>query len=60
MERHLDFTIDFETCSLGANAAPMQDDPLPDEYASSDAHDALYDAVRSSWLTWQTLKWLQN
>lgn len=24
MERHLDFTIDFETCSLSANAAVMQ------------------------------------
>lgn len=24
MERHLDFTIDFETCSLQADAAPMQ------------------------------------
>lgn len=24
MEKHLDFTIDFETCSLSANAAPMQ------------------------------------
>lgn len=35
-------------------------DPLPDEYASGDAHDALYDAVRSSWLTWQALKRLQN
>ena len=24
MDKHLDFTIDFETCSLSANAAPMQ------------------------------------
>lgn len=36
-------------------------DPLPDEYASgSDAHDALYDATRSAWNTWQALKWLHN
>ncbi len=33
--------------------------PLPDGYAAgSDAHDALYDALRSSWNTWQALKWL--
>lgn len=36
-------------------------DPLPEEYAQgSDAHDALYDATRSSWNTWQALKWLHN
>ena len=35
--------------------------PLPDRYAScSVAHDALYDAVRSSWLTWQALKWIHT
>lgn len=33
--------------------------PLPDQYAG-DAHDALYDAVRSSWYTWQALKWLHQ
>lgn len=34
-------------------------DPLPDEYANArEAHDALYDALRSSWNTWQALKWL--
>lgn len=36
-------------------------DPLPEGYANgSDAHDALYDATRSSWNTWQALKWLHN
>lgn len=31
--------------------------PLPDLYANgSEAHDAVYDAVRSSWFTWQALK----
>lgn len=35
--------------------------PLPETYASgSEAHDALYDAVRSSWLTWQALRWLRG
>ena len=34
-------------------------DPLPERYsAGSEAHDALYDALRSSWNTWQALKWL--
>ena len=34
---------------------------LPDEYAAgSEAHDALYDAMRSSWLTWRALKWLRG
>ena len=33
--------------------------PLPDRYAQgSEAHDALYDALRSSWYTWQALRWL--
>jgi hypothetical protein len=36
-------------------------DPLPEKYTrGSDAHDALYDAVRSSWNTWQALKWLHQ
>ena len=35
--------------------------PLPDEYAGgSEAHDALYDALRSSWYTWQALKSLKQ
>lgn len=35
--------------------------PLPDEYASGmESHDALYDALRSSWNTWQALKWLRK
>ena len=37
MDRHLDFTIDFETCGLGANAAVMQVAVLPwlrDNFAS--------------------------
>lgn len=35
-------------------------DPLPSRYAAgSEAHDALYDAMRSSWYTWQALKSLQ-
>lgn len=34
-------------------------DPLSERYsAGSEAHDALYDALRSSWNTWQALKWL--
>lgn len=34
-------------------------DPLPERYSvGSEAHDALYDALRSSWNTWQALKWL--
>lgn len=36
-------------------------DPLPKRYArGSEAHDALYDAMRSSWYTWQALKWLRQ
>ncbi len=36
-------------------------DPLPKKYArGSEAHDALYDAMRSSWNTWQALKWLRQ
>lgn len=31
-------------------------DPLPDSIAGGEAHDALFDAVRSSWYTWQALK----
>ena len=35
--------------------------PLPSHYAEGrEAHDALYDAVRSSWNTWQALKWLRQ
>ncbi len=35
--------------------------PLPKRYArGSEAHDALYDAMRSSWYTWQALKWLRQ
>ena len=35
--------------------------PLPDEYVSgSEGHDALYDATRSSWYTWQALKSLRQ
>lgn len=34
-------------------------DPLPEEYAAGrEAHDALYDALRSTWNTWQALRWL--
>ncbi len=34
-------------------------DPLPDRYVNgSEAHDALYDALRTSWNTWQALRWL--
>lgn len=33
--------------------------PLPDRYTNSSvAHDALYDALRTSWNTWQALRWL--
>ena len=32
-------------------------EPLPERYATgSDVHDALYDALRSSWNTWQALR----
>ena len=34
-------------------------DPLPDRYKNnSEAHDALYDAFRTSWNTWQALRWI--
>lgn len=36
-------------------------DPLPDQYAEGhEAHDALYDALRSSWYTWQALRTLRD
>jgi len=36
-------------------------DPLPSDYArGSEAHDALYDATRSTWYTWQALRVLRN
>lgn len=36
-------------------------DPLPDQYAEGrEAHDALYDAIRSTWYTWQSLKTLRQ
>lgn len=36
-------------------------EPLPDCYAGgSEAHDALYDAMRSSWNTWQALRWINR
>ena len=36
-------------------------DPLPDRYTNnSEAHDALYDALRTSWNTWQALRWLNS
>lgn len=36
-------------------------DPLPDDIAQgSEAHDALYDALRSSWNTWQALRWMSG
>jgi len=36
-------------------------DPLPDRYAEGrEAHDALYDAMRSTWYTWQALKTLRQ
>ncbi len=42
------------------NDAYILFDPLPDEYANGkEAHDALYDATRSSWYTWQALKILK-
>lgn len=33
--------------------------PLPERFANGVAHDALFDAVRSSWNTWQALQWLR-
>ena len=34
-------------------------DPLPDRYTNNSvAHDALYDALRTSWNTWQALRWI--
>lgn len=34
-------------------------DSLPDHYKNnSEAHDALYDAIRTSWNTWQALRWI--
>ena len=35
--------------------------PLPDHYAAGrEAHDATYDALRSTWYTWQALKTLRS
>lgn len=35
--------------------------PLPERYAAgSEAHDALYDVLRSSWNTWQALRWMRE
>lgn len=35
-------------------------EPLPEEYGSKDrVHDAMYDCIRSSWNTWQALRWTQ-
>ena len=35
-------------------------EPLPKEYGSKDrVHDAVYDCIRSSWNTWQALRWMQ-
>ena len=35
--------------------------PLPGNYAEGrEAHDALYDALRSSWNTWHALRWLRR
>lgn len=35
--------------------------PLPRKYVQDrDSHDALYDAMRSSWNTWQAMKWLRG
>lgn len=35
-------------------------EPLPEEYGSKDrVHDAVYDCIRSSWNTWQALRWMQ-
>jgi hypothetical protein len=65
--KHLDFTIDFETCALplqvqaDPSLAYKIFDPLPDRYAAGrEAHDATYDALRSTWYTWQALKTLQQ
>lgn len=34
-------------------------EPLPEECGKGrEIHDAFYDAIRSSWYTWQALKWL--
>ena len=34
--------------------------PLPAEYGSIDrVHDAVYDCIRSSWYTWQALRWTE-
>lgn len=58
-----DDTIVTEPEEILANPAKAYAlyNPLPDKYArGSVAHDALYDAVRSSWNTWQALKWLRQ
>ena len=35
--------------------------PLPERYANgSEPHDALYDALQSSWNTWQALRWMNG
>lgn len=36
-------------------------DPLPEQYTSGhEAHEALYDAIHSTWYTWQALKTLRQ
>ena len=36
-------------------------DPLPEQYTSGhEVHEALYDAIRSTWYTWQSLKSLRS
>ena len=61
-------SVILETCNLKLETILSDPDgaykmlpPLPDEYArGSEAHDALYDALRSSWYTWQALKSLKQ
>lgn len=33
---------------------------LPGRFLQGEAHDALYDAIRSSWNTWQALRWMSG
>lgn len=35
-------------------------DPLPEQYTEGIVHDAKHDAIRSSWNTWQALRWLRG
>ncbi len=61
VERHPELSKEMPEILSRPELAYKLFGPLPDEYAAgSEAHDALYDATRSSWYTWQSLKCLRQ